>query len=256
MLVGQSVAASSPQGRFLEGAALIDGRTCLSIEAFGKHLLYGFAGGDTLHLHLGLYGKVRKTARPAGEPRGAVRLRLESPSHVIDVNGPNQCELLDPAGVAALVARIGPDALRPDADPDRAFFRIARSRTAVGLLLMDQSVMAGIGNIYRTELLWRQRLHPLVPGRAVDRPLFDRLWADTAHLLAIGVQERAIVTVDGATRGPGRYGARTNIFAKAECPRCGHAVRRLMLAGRRAFLCDFCQVLPTTPDVPSRPKTG
>ena len=244
MLVGQALAVSSPQGRFLEGAALIDGRVCLSIEAFGKHLLYGFDSGEALHLHLGLYGKFRKVERPAPEPVGAVRLRLESATHVVDVNGPNRCELLDPAGAAALTARIGPDVLRADADPERAWTRIGRSRTAIGLLVMDQSVMAGIGNIYRTEILWRLRLHPLAPGRSLDRASFDALWADAAALLAIGVRERAIVTVEGATRGPGRYGARTNIFNKPDCPRCGGQVTRLVMAGRRAFACETCQPPP------------
>lgn len=244
MLVGQALAASSPQGRFLDGAARLDGQTCRAIDAFGKHLLYSFAGGDTLHLHLGLYGKFRATPRPAAEPRGAVRLRLESATHVVDVNGPNRCEILDPAGVAVLTARIGPDVLRTDADPDRAWRRIGASRTAIGTLIMDQSVMAGIGNIYRTEILWRQRLHPLSPGRLLARADFDRIWTDAAHLLRIGVEQRAIVTVDGATRSRHRYGARTNIFAKATCPRCGGPVLRFVLATRRAFVCEVCQPPP------------
>lgn len=244
MLLGKAVQASSPQGRFLAGAERLDGLTCQSVEAYGKHLLYGFAGGDTLHLHLGLYGKFRKTEWPALEPKGAVRLRLESASHVIDCNGPNCCELLDPPGVATLLGRIGPDVLRPDADPGRAWARISRSRTGLGVLLMDQSVLAGIGNIYRTELLWRARLHPLLPGRALAREQFDRLWEDAAALLAIGVRERAIVTVEGAGRGRGRYGARTNIFAKEKCPRCGGPVERTVLAGRRAFVCPVCQPVP------------
>ncbi len=244
MLVDQVLSASSPQGRFAEGAAVLDGQTCLAVEAFGKHLLYSFSGGSTLHLHLGLYGKFRKADSPAEAPRGAVRLRLESVTHVVDVNGPNRCELLDGAGVAALTARIGPDVLRSDADPERAWARIGRSRTAIGVMLMDQSVLAGIGNIYRTEILWRQRLHPLRPGRTLSRPDFARIWSDAARLLALGVRERAIVTVEGAKRGPGRYGARTNIFAKETCPCCSGPVTRMALAGRRAFACETCQPAP------------
>lgn len=236
MLAGKRLDVSSPQGRFAEGAAQLDGRVCASLEAYGKHLLYAFADDATLHIHLGLFGRFRAAKVPAAEPRGAVRVRMRSATHVVDINGPNTCVVLDPAEVAALLARLGPDPLRADADPDRAFDRIARSRVAVGQLLMDQSVIAGIGNIYRTEILWRQRIHPRTPGKAIDRAAFDALWRDTVHLLEIGVKRGAIVTADGA----GRRG-RLNIFAKASCPRCGEPVVKSEMATRRLFTCESCQ---------------
>ncbi len=247
MLRRKLVKVSSPQGRFLEGAALLDGRRCLAVEACGKHLFYRFSGGDALHIHLGLYGKFLCVPVPAAEPRGLVRVRLESPTHVVDCNGPNCCEVLDEAAVDRLIARIGPDVLRGDADPERAWERIGRSRAPVGQLVMDQSVMAGIGNIYRTEILWRQRIHPLTPGRSLTREAFDAFWSDSAALLRVGVNERAIITVDGVLegkvkRGPGRYGARTNIFKKANCPRCGGPIRQFAIASRKVFSCDACQV--------------
>ena len=239
MLVGQALAISSPQGRFVDGATLLDGRTCTAIDAYGKHLLYRFAGDDALHIHLGLFGKFRTAPLPAAEPRGAVRVRMIGDTHVVDINGPNCCEMLDGAGAAALAARIGPDVLRADADPERAWAKIARSRVAIGQLLMDQSVIAGIGNIYRSEILWRQRIHPTTPGNAIDRAAFDRIWADAVHLLGIGVERNAIVTVDAAR--PGRYRARTNIFARPKCPACGGPVERSELATRRVFACPACQ---------------
>ena len=214
----------------------------MSVEACGKHLFYRFAGGNTLHLHLGLYGKFHCTPLPAGEPRGQVRVRLESPTHVVDCNGPNQCEVLDKADVDRLIGRIGPDVLRDDADPARAWAKIAKSRAPIGQLVMDQAVMSGLGNIYRTEILWRQRIHPLTPGRALTRDQFEDAWADAAALLRIGVEQRAIITVDGASRGKGRYGARTNIFKKATCPRCGGTIRSFAMSARKVFSCETCQV--------------
>jgi formamidopyrimidine-DNA glycosylase len=157
MLKGQVVEVSSPQGRFLESAEVVDGQVCLSVEAYGKHLLYEFANGLTLHIHLGLFGKFKTHKRPSREPVGAVRVRMQSPTHVIDINGPNTCELLNPDERSALINRIGPDVLRKDSDATRAFSRISKSKAPIGLLLMDQSVIAGIGNIYRTEILWRRR---------------------------------------------------------------------------------------------------
>lgn len=241
MLKGKVLRLSSPQGRFADGAALLDGRRCLAVEAYGKHLVYGFEGDAYLHIHLGLYGKFRKQKQPATDPRGAVRLRMASDTHCVDVNGPNRCEVLDPPGFQSLRDRIGPDVLRADADPDRAFARISKSRAPIGALIMDQAVMAGIGNIYRTELLWRRRLDPLMPGRALTRDAFDALWSDAAELLQIGVKHNAIITVEGASPSRSRYRERVNIFAKDTCPACDGPVTAFGIAGRRAFSCNTCQ---------------
>ena len=138
MLAGQKLAVSSPQGRFMDGAALIDGGVCIGVEAYGKHLLYQFNNGLSLHIHLGLFGKFKTQKVPAREPVGAVRVRMESLTHVVDINGPNTCELLNPDERAVLVGRIGPDVLRKDANPTLAFARISKSRTPIGVLLMDQ----------------------------------------------------------------------------------------------------------------------
>ncbi|MEM8813964.1 MAG: DNA-formamidopyrimidine glycosylase family protein [Pseudomonadota bacterium] len=243
MVTGKPCLVSSPQGRFADGARLLDGATCETVEALGKHLLYRFQGDRTLHIHLGLFGRIRKRKVPPAEPRGAVRVRLESPTHVVDINGPTICEILDPAERESLFARIGPDVLRADADPDRAFHRISRSRAPIGRLIMDQSVMAGIGNIYRTEILWRQRLHPDLPGRDIDRSVFDRLWSDAVTLLALGVKRNAIITVDNPPKTR-KGGERFNIFGKDECPSCRTSIQRIEIDNRRAFLCPACQSLP------------
>lgn len=243
LLAGQVLTVSSPQGRFAEGAALLDGRRCEAIEAYGKHLLYRFEGEDALHIHLGLFGRFHRRKLPAPEPRGAVRVRLIGETHLIDINGPNTCRVLDTPAIEALTRRVGPDVLRADADPDRAFARIAKSRAPIGRLIMDQAVMAGIGNIYRTEVLWRQRVHPDTPGRAIDRATFDRIWADAKALLAIGVKRNAIVTVEGAAPSRSRYRERVNIFNKEACPACHGPVRRFEIDNRRAFVCDDCQIL-------------
>jgi endonuclease VIII len=244
MLVGHRLAVSSPQGRFAEGAARLDGQRCDAVEAYGKHLIYRFEGGDALHIHLGLYGQFRTAPAPVPEPRGAVRVRMISATHGVDINGPNTCEVLDGAGLAELTARIGPDVLREDADPERAFARISKSRTGIGALIMDQSVMAGVGNIYRSEILWRQRLHPDVPGKDIGRAVFDRLWADAVHLLKLGVEHDAIITNEATDAAVTKYGERVNIFARETCPVCAGAIRRFEIAGRRAFACDACQPPP------------
>ncbi|WP_107491535.1 DNA-formamidopyrimidine glycosylase family protein, partial [Thermobifida fusca] len=179
---GQRVRAASPQGRFAEGAQRIDGRVLGEAEAHGKHLFLGFDSGEWVRVHLGLYGAwtfgdatgERSLGAPRTEagteralqrdadgfvvpppPTGAVRLRLVSADAWADLRGPSACEVIDPAGKQAVQARLGPDPLRADADPAAAWQKIRRSRTAIAVLLMRQDVIAGVGNIYRAESLFR-----------------------------------------------------------------------------------------------------
>ncbi len=240
-LAGQVLLVTSPQGRFAGGASVLDGRQCLTVEAYGKHLILGFEDAIWLHIHLGLFGRIRRRKLPLSEPKGAIRVRLVSQTHFTDISGPTICTNIDEPELHELINRIGPDVLRKDADPSKALDRIGRSRAPIGRLLMDQSVIAGIGNIYRTELLWRAGIHPDTPGKLIERSELLALWKDAKNLLEIGVKRNAIITADQAIRARSRYGERTNIFGKSTCPSCGDRVRRVEIAGRRAFICDVCQ---------------
>ncbi|MGB1527266.1 MAG: DNA-formamidopyrimidine glycosylase family protein, partial [Miltoncostaeaceae bacterium] len=120
LLAGAAVGAESPQGRFMEGARAIDGCVLEGVDAHGKHLLYRFPDDLTLHVHLGLFGRFFTHRGAPPEPRGAIRLRLSGQDGAIDLRGPTACELVEPPEVEALLARLGPDPLRADADPERA----------------------------------------------------------------------------------------------------------------------------------------
>ena len=91
--------------------------------------------------------------------------------------------------------RLGPDPLRADADPGRAWRRIQRSDRAIGDLIMDQEVLAGVGNVYRAEVLFRHRIDPLRPGRSLRRSQWQAVWDDLVELLAEGVRTGRIDTV-------------------------------------------------------------
>ena len=231
---------SSPQGRFVEGAERLDGSRCKEVEAWGKHLLYAFTGGRWLHIHLGMFGRFREHEGGAPEPRDTTRVRLEVPGYAVDISGPAACEVLDRSGRERLLARLGPDPIRRDADPERAWTRISTSRTALGQLLMDQSVVAGVGNIYRAEFLWRARLHPRLPGRELSRPAWDALWADAVRWMEIGAQTGIITTVEGLKPTGRRSRKRFNIYKKPECPRCGAPTSMFVMAGRKAYCCEVC----------------
>ncbi len=244
---GRPLRASSPQGRFAAGATILDGRTLIATEAYGKHLLHHYEGGASLHVHLGLYGKFTTGKGAPPEPRGALRLRLANDEVWTDLRGPTTCELVEPHEVQALVARLGPDPLRRDAEPARAYRRISRSRTAVAALLMDQAVLAGVGNVYRAEILFRHRIDPFRPGRALDPGTWAALWADLVALMRAGVKSGRIVTTRPADRpsrrGPvGRADAHY-VYRRAglPCRICGTEVRTTRLVARNLFWCPVCQ---------------
>ncbi|MGN6744020.1 MAG: Fpg/Nei family DNA glycosylase [Amnibacterium sp.] len=132
------------------------------------------------------------------EPIGQVRLRLLTERAVADLRGPTACEVFDPEQVAKLVAKLGPDPMHDSgkAAEDRFVAAVRKSATPIGLQLMDQSVVAGIGNVYRAELLFRARLNPHTPGKDISAPALRKLWRDWAHLLEIGVRTGQMMTRD------------------------------------------------------------
>ena len=144
----------------------------------------------------------RETEVEAGEfpppPIGQVRVRLLTETAVADLRGPTACEVFDPQQVEKLLAKLGPDPMHDSgkAAENRFVQRVMKSATPIGLQLMDQSVVAGIGNVYRAELLFRARLNPHAPGRSIPEATLRKLWRDWAHLLAIGVETGQMMTRD------------------------------------------------------------
>ncbi len=244
---GRLVRASSPQGKFAEGASAIDGRVLRRTEANGKHLLHHYEGGLALHVHLGLYGSFTTGSGLPPEPKGALRLRLVGEDAWTDLRGATICELIEPHEITALYARLGPDPLRRDADPLSAYRRISRSRTVIAALLMDQQVIAGIGNVYRAELLYRHRLDPYLPGQALSLDVWLQMWADLVALMRAGVRVGRIETLRPQDRtrkrGPLARGEAGYVYRRAglPCRICGTEVRTEVLVGRNLYWCPYCQ---------------
>lgn len=257
---GQALRVSSPQGRFADGAAVLDGRRLVASEAWGKQLFLGFAPADGtdvepaaddvlwLRTHLGLYGAwtfagapdapevahaigaprkrigERETTGPAQgaadgartsgrwvapEPRGQVRVRLLGERAVADLTGPTACEVITTEEKRAVEARLGPDPIRDDGDPEAFVAAVGRSRVTIGQQLMDQAVVAGVGNIYRAEVLFRAGVDPLRPGREVPAASVRAIWDDLVVLMRDGATHGAIVTTHPpAARPPSAAGER------------------------------------------------
>lgn len=254
LFAGKRITASSPQGRFAAGAALIDGQVLRGTDAYGKHLLHHY-DGHTLHVHLGLYGGFTDGPSPVPEPVGQVRLRMQTRRHWLDLRGPAACELLTPPEVQALLARLGADPLRDDADPDQAYHRIARSGLPIAALLLNQEVVAGTGLVYVTEVLFRAAIDPHRPGRDVSEEQWRGIWKDLQELMREGVARGRIDTVHAAHtpeamgRAPrvDRHGGEVYVYRRAgqRCLRCDAEIQRGQLAGRNAYWCPTCQRVGT-----------
>jgi endonuclease VIII len=312
-IVGHAVSASSPQGRFAEGAALISGRTATEVRAVGKQMFLAFEGDLWLRVHLGMYGawdfsgdilvdptiasangrmgqtnqrgtdlgpildaagensltsigaprrargRVRMSEQTSGLAEqsewpppvvGQVRLRLLTEETCADLRGPTTCELQTPDEMLATIAKLGPDPLVDDAQAgEERFARVVRRKpTAIGLLLMDQSVVSGIGNVYRAELLFRARLNPHTPGRDVPEDTVRALWRDWVRLLAIGVETGQMMTMDDLDAESYRKAMahrddRHWVYHRAglPCRVCGTTVLVEEAAGRKLYWCPRCQ---------------
>ncbi|HEX7322785.1 MAG TPA: zinc finger domain-containing protein [Mycobacterium sp.] len=252
---GAPVALSSPQGRFTEAAGLVSGQVLTHADAWGKHLFHHYAGGRVVHVHLGIYGHFTEFFLPvdggAPDPTGQVRMRMiglqRGSAYGTDLRGPSRCELIDGMQVADLIARLGPDPLRRDADPKLVWKRIAKSHKTIAAVLMDQSVIAGVGNVYRSELLFRHRIDPYRPGVTIDEPEFDALWTDLVALMAEGLRRGNIVVVRPEhDRGAPSYAPgkpRTYVYRRAgdPCRVCSTIIRTAALEGRNLFWCPTCQ---------------
>lgn len=250
LLGGPPLVAASPQGRFAGGAELITGQALEATDAWGKHLFHRYARDLILHVHLGLYGKFTDGPLPAPEPRGALRLRLQGNGSWVDLRGPITCEVITRAEKAGVTAALGPDPLRPGADPGLAAAKLVRSRTALGALLMNQTVLAGVGNVYRAEILFRHGVHPYLAGRDLDPVVWLDMWEDLVRLMRHGVRTGRIITTDPADRerssGPARRTDAHYAYRRTgqPCRRCDTPIAHAVMVTRNLFWCPRCQPEP------------
>lgn len=230
------------------------GQTQMSGAATGP--VYDDAGENSLHsigaprrtrLRMSESEKLQPeiTAFPP-EPIGQVRVRLLTDTAVADLRGPTACEVLDPAEVDAVIAKLGPDPML-DSGPEaeEAFVaKVLKKQTAIALLLMDQSIVSGIGNVYRAELLFRARQNPHTPGKLVPEETVRALWHDWVHLLGIGVQTGQMMTMDDLDdesyrRAMAKREDRHWVYKREglPCRVCGTHIVLEELGGRKLYWC-------------------
>ncbi len=273
---GRAVRVDGPQGRFMD-SMVIDGRKLERVMAVGKHLGYDFGTDRILHVHLGLQGDFTEGSGPLRTVRGALRLRMWNAEAVkraagadaskphrwyseddgmdnlppqeiawVELRGPMDCSIYSQEMWDRLLRRLGPDPLNGDG-PEKFVAKVKKSRKVVGELLMDQSVAAGIGNIFRAELLYRARLNPFMPGNEVEEKTLRSIWKDAGVLMKAAMNDRRIVTTKAKDRphktGPVLKEETHYVYRRQgrPCFVCGTKILTKVMAGRNLFWCPVCQ---------------
>lgn len=312
----KEVVASSPQGRFAEGAEFLSGRALHTAKAVGKQMFLEFDDDAWLRVHLGLYGAWDFagviTADPTiaaangrmgqtnqrgtnldeeihddagenslssiGAPRktrgvrmseqtkdlagvadddewpppvvGQVRLRLLTDVTCADLRGPTACVVQTPDEIQSVIDRLGPDPLidTPEVGEERFVAAVRKRKVSIGLLLMDQAVVSGIGNVYRAELLFRAGMNPHRPGNTIPDDQLRHLWRDWSRLLTIGVETGQMMTMDDLSpdaykKAMAHRDDRHWVYHRAGlgCRVCGTEVVLEEMANRKLYWCPRCQ---------------
>lgn len=243
VLVGrriERVEGSAPAVRRRSGRLV--GATVETVRTNGKHLLIDLESGLTVHVHLGMAGKVRTAGANAAfhGDRGAIRLALATEAGQVWVTGAPEVEVGRREEVERSLEHLGPDLLAEEFDFDR-FDRMARrypKEAAVSDLLLDQRVMAGVGNEYKCEVLFLERLHPSRQVAALDAAGLRRL-AERSRILLRANANRSVRSTTGVPDGSAWVYGR----AGRPCRRCRTAIREAWIGDppRITYWCPTCQ---------------
>ncbi|WP_166984592.1 Fpg/Nei family DNA glycosylase [Canibacter zhoujuaniae] len=183
-------------------------------------------------------------------PVGQVRARLLTETVCADLRGPTACEVLTEAELQGVLNRLGPDPANDasQAAAERFIKRAAKKPTPIGLVLMDQAIIAGIGNVYRAEMLFRAALDPHTPANQLPRETLQNLWDDWVHLLETGISVGQMITKDGLTGSAYALALRDRdarhwVYKKegTACERCGAEIQLEEFGKRKLYWCPGCQ---------------
>jgi endonuclease-8 len=243
---GRKVTITSPQGRFNTEAALVSGLVLKRARAIGKQMFLEFDGGAIVRIHLGIYGKWQFHDSATAEITGQVRARFISGENCADLRGPTICEVITKTEAKTVFNRLGPDPLNANPgnrEAQRFIARVQASKSPIGLLLMNQDVIAGIGNVYRAELLFRAQITPHRPGNLCTTEELQAIWDDAVKLLRIGVKTGFMITKERLFRKNPTKAERNWVYKREgfPCERCGASVQIELMATRKLYWCPGCQ---------------
>jgi len=221
---------------------MLDNRILERVDAHGKNLIYRWEDAPSLHVHLGLVGKFPTYAIDAPPPSPATRLVFANGDVRAYLTGPMTCSILDPEDADAVIDRLGPD---PLGDPDAAeefAHRLARRSVPIGVAMLDQKVLAGVGNVYRSEVLFLNGINPKTPANRLKSATAEALWQTTVDQLQVGLQHDRIITVSTEDAEAGAD-ERVYVYKRSgePCLRCGTPIRSATYGQRNVWWCPNCQ---------------
>jgi formamidopyrimidine-DNA glycosylase len=243
-----------------ELSAALEGRAVERLSRRGKYLVWELEGEAYLLLHLRMTGTL--LLDPPGAPPhtrvwfdlGEHRLAFTDPRRF----GTGELALGEDARDAFLAARLGVEPLEPGFTGAHLHALARTSRAPIKAFLLDQKRVAGVGNIYADEALFRARIHPLRPAQRLTRPQADALRDAVVTSLEAGLAAKG-ATIDDFRHPDGVRGSFQDQFLVhlregEPCPRCGGPVRKLRAAGRGTYVCERCQPVPRTKSRVPRPR--
>lgn len=242
-LVGEQVESVAGSSRVVPAwSGRMSGTTITTIESCGKHLLIHFDDDLTLRTHLGMTGvwHLYERGDPWRKTEGKARVVITTRAHTAVCFAAPDVSIGPRAAIEDEIAHLGPDLLGAEFDVALAADRAPGSDAAiVADLLLDQSVMAGVGNVYKSEILFLERLHPSTPSSILTRPQVESLAGRARRLLW--------ANRDRGRRNTTGYGRRADLWVygrdRRPCRRCGTAIASAKLGalGRSTYWCPRCQ---------------
>jgi formamidopyrimidine-DNA glycosylase len=225
-------------------ARRLRGKRIADVARRAKNILIDFGGGDRLRIHLGMSGNLW-VDDPGNRPDGVrAWLQLEDGREIVfdDPRLFGRMELLDAHAFDRFHASLGVEPLSDAFTPELLFQAAARSRRAAKVFLLDQSVVAGLGNIWAAESLFAARVHPSTPMNQLSRRKLHALYGAIREVLGAAVESAyREYSAPRLTLESEGFGVAVYNRCGQPCPRCGRAVERIRQGGRSTYFCPGCQ---------------
>jgi formamidopyrimidine-DNA glycosylase len=231
-------------------AGELEGERIEGVERRGKYLIFRFESGRSLLIHLRMTGSLRHGpgGSLADDPYRRAVVRLDDGSDVAyrDVRRFGTWLLLEPGELEPyLQQRLGAEPLSPAFTARRLAERLGRRKAPIKAAILDQRTLAGMGNIYADEALWRARIHPLRPAGDLDSDEIRRLHRSVRRALEAGIARQGATLRDYSTPdgGRGRMQHEFKVYGRGgePCDRCGSPIEKTRVAGRGTWYCPHCQ---------------
>jgi len=242
-----------PKESYLRGqevdtfAAAVTGKTVTALDRRGKYIIWRFAeGGGTLS-HLGMTGKYVKLSPETESPKHTVaRLGFGEFDLILeDARRFGRLLYFDRESEVLPLQKMGAEPFSPEFNGAYILEQFKNRKRAVKELLLDQTIIAGLGNIYASEILFRAKLHPLKSGETIDASQAEELVSHTRKVLEEAIAHNG-TTISDYKRVDEKSGEFQNFLQVYDkegqpCPICGDSIKRIVTGGRSAYYCERCQ---------------